>query len=617
MTIAPGVPPRPVRDHRQARRGRHGRGLARDATRSSRREVAIKVLPAAFAARPGAPRALRARGAAPRLAQPPEHRLDLRPRGVATATRALVMELVEGEDLAERLDARAAPARRGARHRAPDRRGARGGAREGDRPPRPQARRTSRSRRTARSRSSTSASPRRWTAGGLASAADLARSPTLMNSPTMTAAHGTQLGVILGTAAYMAPEQARGSAGRQARRHLGVRRRPLRDADGAAALRRRDGRRHARRRAQARDRPRDAARRDAARDRAACCAAASSATRRAASTTSATRGSLSTRSGARPVGQLRGPPAAPPKRRPAATSVLAGSVALGAIFALGGARFLAPPAPRGSARRRPVRLRPSRRSPEGTRAVALLSPDGRQSRRARRPRGSGVRRLDQLAPRRHASSRPGERSIPGSRVGRLVVRRRDSTERRAGSGDQRRRGRRRRLTAGAPASPGAAPGDARPRVFVLATRPSLGGPLDGGERRLTSPSGRRRSRATGTGLCRTERAPLAESSRGRIGGVEDSGEGASSGAPASRSPDRGPPTPGTPSRRAGSSGTTAPRRMGQPSSRARQSRATALPFRFAPYGTLLRFGRRARLRSGRSGRFARRRGSSPSTGRGR
>ena len=33
-----------------------------------------------------------------------------------------------------------------------------------------------------------------------------------MHSPTLTAAHGTQLGVILGTAAYMAPEQARGTA---------------------------------------------------------------------------------------------------------------------------------------------------------------------------------------------------------------------------------------------------------------------------------------------------------------------------------------------------------------------------------------------------------------------
>jgi len=47
---------------------------------------------------------------------------------------------------------------------------------------------------------------------GATSTSDLERSPTLMNSPTMTAAHGTQLGVILGTAAYMSPEQARGGA---------------------------------------------------------------------------------------------------------------------------------------------------------------------------------------------------------------------------------------------------------------------------------------------------------------------------------------------------------------------------------------------------------------------
>ena len=37
--------------------------------------------------------------------------------------------------------------------------------------------------------------------GASSSAADLARSPTIMNSPTLTAVHGTQLGMILGTAA--------------------------------------------------------------------------------------------------------------------------------------------------------------------------------------------------------------------------------------------------------------------------------------------------------------------------------------------------------------------------------------------------------------------------------
>jgi eukaryotic-like serine/threonine-protein kinase len=190
--------------------GEGGMGVVYRATDSKlKREVAIKVLPEAFAA--DAERLARFEREAQLLAQLQHPNIaSIYGLEEAGGVRALVMELVEGEDLSERLKRGALPleevlavarqiaeALEAAHEKGIVHRDLKPGnvkltpegkvkvldfglAKAMDAPP------------------------------GSASAADLARSPTLMNSPTMTAAQGTQLGVILGTAAYMSPEQARG-----------------------------------------------------------------------------------------------------------------------------------------------------------------------------------------------------------------------------------------------------------------------------------------------------------------------------------------------------------------------------------------------------------------------
>ena len=71
----------------------------------------------------------------------------------------------------------------------------------------------------------------------------------MSQSPTITSpAMMTGVGVILGTAAYMSPGAGEGPPGGQAQRHLGVRLRALRDADGPTRVRRRGHDRRARRR---------------------------------------------------------------------------------------------------------------------------------------------------------------------------------------------------------------------------------------------------------------------------------------------------------------------------------------------------------------------------------
>ena len=192
--------------------GEGGMGVVYRATDSKlKREVAIKVLPEAFAA--DAERLARFEREAQLLAQLQHPNIaSIYGLEESNGVRALVLELVEGEDLAERLkrgplpieealavarqiaEALEAAHEKGIVHRDLKPGNVKltpegkvkvldfGLAKAMDAPP------------------------------GSASAADLARSPTLMNSPTMTVAHGTQLGVILGTAAYMSPEQARGGA---------------------------------------------------------------------------------------------------------------------------------------------------------------------------------------------------------------------------------------------------------------------------------------------------------------------------------------------------------------------------------------------------------------------
>ena len=194
-----------------AKLGEGGMGEVYRATDSRlKREVAIKVLPAAFTA--DRERLARFEREAQLLAQL-QHPNIAAIYGFeeANGTRALVMELVEGEDLAARIargplpvddalaiarqiaEALEAAHEQGIVHR---------DLKPANVKVRPDG--------TVKVLDFGLAKAMESGAGAVGGGP--ATSPTLMNSPTLTSIHGTQLGVILGTAAYMAPEQAAGGA---------------------------------------------------------------------------------------------------------------------------------------------------------------------------------------------------------------------------------------------------------------------------------------------------------------------------------------------------------------------------------------------------------------------
>ncbi|MEO8502506.1 MAG: protein kinase [Acidobacteriota bacterium] len=213
MTVAPGTRIGPYEI--TAKLGEGGMGEVYRATDTKlKREVAIKVLPAAFVE--DQERLARFEREAQLLAQLHHpHIASIFGLEESNGIRALIMELVEGEDLSTRIargplpldealaiakqitEALEAAHERGIVHR--------------DLKP--------------QNVKLAADGTVKVLDFGLAKAMDAdasaapgsspATSPTLMNSPTLTSvaiAGGTQLGVILGTAAYMAPEQARGSA---------------------------------------------------------------------------------------------------------------------------------------------------------------------------------------------------------------------------------------------------------------------------------------------------------------------------------------------------------------------------------------------------------------------
>jgi len=183
------------------------------------REVALKLLPPAFAAEPD--RLSRFEREARLLASLNHpgiahlYGFEAAPLPDGTTAHVLIMELAEGEDLAERMKRGPIPLEEAVPIARQVAEALEAAHEKGivHRDLKPQNVKLSRDGRVKvlDFGLAKAMDPRTASGGEAGGPATATESPTLMSSPTLTSA-GTAVGVILGTAAYMAPEQAKGLA---------------------------------------------------------------------------------------------------------------------------------------------------------------------------------------------------------------------------------------------------------------------------------------------------------------------------------------------------------------------------------------------------------------------
>ena len=131
-------PPRPLRDPLPARRGRHGRGVPREGHEARPRRRDQGAAGIAFADPERLARFEREAHVLASLNHP--NIASIYGLEESTSVKALVLELVEGQTLQDRIEAGPIPVDEALSDREADRRSAGSGAREGHRPPGPEAR---------------------------------------------------------------------------------------------------------------------------------------------------------------------------------------------------------------------------------------------------------------------------------------------------------------------------------------------------------------------------------------------------------------------------------------------------------------------------------------------